>query len=59
MRRSSPRAKRSRLNIRVPTELLTWLKDFATEKHTSVTQILIDHVTDLKEKNSGPPTVSG
>ncbi len=46
--------KRSRLNMRVPKPLLEWTKRYARQKNTSVTQLFIDHITELKVKEEVP-----
>lgn len=47
------KATRTRLNMRVPVELLDWTKSYVRKKNTSVTQLFIDHLTRLKEKHDG------
>jgi hypothetical protein len=39
--------------MRIPTDLLSWAKGYAVEKHKTVTQIFVDHLTDLKEERHG------
>lgn len=46
--------KRKRVNMRIPAVLLDWAKEHAQAKNTSVTQIVVDHLTALKEQASGP-----
>lgn len=36
--------------MRIPSDLLIWAKVYVREKHTTVTQLFIDHLTKLKEK---------
>lgn len=36
--------------MRFPTELLVWAKDYAEAKHTSVTQILVNYLAELRER---------
>jgi hypothetical protein len=40
--------KRTRLNVRIPSDLLRWAKRFAKAKNSTVTQIIIDHLTDKR-----------
>lgn len=47
------KAKRVRLNIRIPETLVDWAKRHAREKNTSVTQIIVSHFTTLKEAADG------
>lgn len=42
--------KDSRVNMRIHDELLQWAKEYALSKETTVTQIFIDHLTQLKEQ---------
>jgi predicted HicB family RNase H-like nuclease len=42
--------RRTRLNMRIPTDLLEWAKVHAAEKNKSLTQLVVDHLTKLKEK---------
>lgn len=46
MKKAKP--NRTRINIRVPTELLKWAKAYAKKHNTSLTQTIIDHFTKLK-----------
>lgn len=41
---------KGRLNLRVPLELDEFIKGYAQKKNTTVTQIVIDHFTELKEQ---------
>lgn len=45
-----PRSKtpRARLNMRIPEPLLKWAKKYVDERNTTVTQLIIDHLTELK-----------
>lgn len=57
-RASSPRGngktpRRTRLNMRIPTDLLVWAKSYAAVRHKTVTQIFVDHLADLKERRNG------
>lgn len=36
--------------MRIPTELLSWAKDYALLRNTTVTQVIINHLTELKEE---------
>lgn len=53
MARSNGHQRRTRLNMRVPTDLLEWAKDYAADKNKSLTQVFVDHLTKLKEKCDG------
>jgi hypothetical protein len=44
------RPKRARINMRIPAELLAWAKDYALLRNTTVTQVIINHLTELKEE---------
>ena len=36
--------------MRIPSDLLEWAKVYASQKNKSLTQVVIDHLTKLKEK---------
>lgn len=50
---SNHRPPRARLNMRIPEPLLDWAKDYAVIRNTTITQIIIDHFTKLKEASNG------
>lgn len=41
---------KTRLNLRLPADLDTWAKKFASDNNTTITQIVIQHLTDLRRK---------
>lgn len=43
--------RRSRLNMRIPVELLSWARGYVKSRHTNITQLFVDHLTKLKEKS--------
>lgn len=47
------RPRRERLNMRIPVELLDWAKGYVAKKNTTVTQLFVDFLTSLKEKEHG------
>lgn len=50
---STQRPPRARLNMRIPEPLLDWAKDYAVVRNTTITQIIIDHFTKLRETSNG------
>lgn len=58
MKKAKSKPKRQRVNMRIPMDLLVWAKDFASTKNTSVTQIVVDHLTDLKETHSDQTSIA-
>lgn len=50
-RQTKPR--RERLNMRIPSDLLGWAKGYVSVKNTTVTQLFVDYLTDLKERAHG------
>lgn len=48
MRNKSTRVKR---DFRFPSELIKWAEDFAGKKNKSLTQLLIDQLTALRDAN--------
>jgi len=45
--------KPARLQAKLPPELHRWAHDYAERKNTSVTQMIKDYFTLLKEKDDG------
>jgi len=41
---------KTRLNLRLPARLIRWVKVFAKEHNTTVTQLIVDHLTELKKR---------
>lgn len=37
--------------MRVPTPLLEWARKYADKKNLSVTQLFVNHLTELKEQD--------
>lgn len=50
---SKKSVKRARVNLRIHTDLLKWSKRFAKKKNTSLTQIVIDRLTELRLNTEG------
>lgn len=42
------RPKRTRVNLRIPSDLLKWIKKYARERNTSVTQLVVVHFMNTK-----------
>lgn len=45
--------KPARLQAKIPQDLHRWVHEYARRKNTSVTQMIKDHFTTLKEKDDG------
>lgn len=43
-------SKTTRLNIRLPTDLVEWAKTHAASNNTNVTAIIKDHLTTLRKE---------
>ncbi len=43
-------ASKKRLNLRLDASLLLWAKTRAKKKHTTLTQMVVDHLTKLREQ---------
>ena len=41
---------KGRWNLRIPLELDKWAKAYVAEHNTTVTQIILDHFTDLRKR---------
>jgi glutamine synthetase len=60
MPKQPTKTKRDRLTMRIPTDLLDWVRDFSKEKRKTVTQVVVDHFVELKEKeNAKAARISG
>lgn len=42
--------KSARVNMRIQEDLLEWVKEYAAENNTTVTQVFIDLLTKLKRE---------
>jgi predicted DNA binding CopG/RHH family protein len=58
MKRSQKKAKeteeqrRIRVNMRLPSELVEWAKEYADSRNTTFTQVVVDKLTDLQAEES-------
>jgi hypothetical protein len=43
---------KKRKNFRLPLDLTLWAEDYARRKNTNMTQLIVDHLTKLKERDS-------
>lgn len=51
MSRSKIKPLRIRKDFRLPSDLVDWAIEFARQKNTNLTQLLIDQLTALRERN--------
>jgi hypothetical protein len=49
----SKNGRKVRKNFRFPADLAKWAESYAARKNTSMTQMIIDYLTDLREQASG------
>jgi len=42
--------KRTRLNVRIPADLVSWAKKWAKKKNTTITQVIVDYLTTKREE---------
>lgn len=42
---------RIRVNMRLPSELIEWAKEYAEARNTTLTQIVVDELTNLQAEN--------
>lgn len=49
MTEKTKKPTRVRLNIRIPEKLLTWAKKHARKSHTTVTQIIVNRLTEMRD----------
>lgn len=45
-----PKKKLKQSNFRIPADLLKWVRDYAKAKNTTVTRIVVDHLTELRAR---------
>jgi hypothetical protein len=45
--------KKSRLNLRLPAELLVWMKKHAQTNNTNVTRLVVDYFTKKRKVEEG------
>lgn len=39
---------RIRVNMRLPNDLIEWVKEYAEARNTTLTQVVVDELTDLR-----------
>lgn len=44
--------KRVRVNLRLPPDLVEWTKEYADAKNTTLTQVVVDKLTDLQAEEA-------
>lgn len=42
-----------RLNLVIPADLKQWAKGYVLQKNTTLTQLFIDHLVELREREKG------
>jgi hypothetical protein len=50
---------RDRLTMRIPSDLLDWVRSFSKKKEKTVTQVVVDHFVELREKDDAKASLSG
>lgn len=51
MKQPNSKPSRVRKDFRFPSDLILWAENFARQKNTNLTQLLIDQLTALRERN--------
>jgi hypothetical protein len=46
-----PVAEKKQTALRLPADLMEWAKDYAKSKNTSVTALIVAHLTELREQH--------
>lgn len=46
-----------RFNSKLPGDLYQWAREYAGRKHTTVTQLIIDHLRELQTKDTDVPQI--
>lgn len=44
--------RKHRVNMRVPLDLFVWAQGYLKSRHKTLTQVLVDHLVDLRERES-------
>jgi hypothetical protein len=44
--------QRKRKNFRIPSDLADWAESYAASKNTSMTQLIVDYLTELRDRES-------
>lgn len=50
--KKTPKGRRTRINMRVPSELVLWAKKYAKTKHMTFTQVIVQLLTDLQAEEA-------
>ena len=48
-----PQKTTDRLNLVLPYDLKKWAKEYVARKNTTLTQLFVDHLVDLREREKG------
>ena len=43
---------RIRVNMRLPYDLIEWAREYAEARNTTLTQVVVDKLTDLQAENT-------
>ena len=46
---------RKRKNFRIPADLADWAEKYAADKNTSMTQLIVDYLTHLRDQEQQQP----
>lgn len=57
MARHLAKKQSPRLNLRLSKELLLWAKEYAKRTNTTVTQLIADHLRELRAKDNEVPQI--
>lgn len=47
--------RRKRKNFRIPSDLADWAEQYASDRNTSMTQLIVDYLTDLRDRETKSP----
>jgi hypothetical protein len=46
------KSRRVRVNMRLPDALVVWVREYAECRNTTVTQVVVDRLTELQAENT-------
>lgn len=51
------KSSKARFNAKLPDDLYEWARDYAQRKNTTVTQLIVDHLRELRLKDTDIPQI--
>lgn len=51
-RQKEEKEKRVRVNLRLPSELVEWAKEYAEDRHMTLTQVFVEKLVELHAEDT-------